>query len=653
MRVCDAMRALNYYVLPQMVLTLFLVALLWSFHARLRRQAFFWWWACAWTSFALFLVLAALRLQLPRDWTLARNGVALLMMLSGFLQIPLLVFGARSLQRPELPTRRWKFAWIGLAIAAGVGSFALSVLWRDQPLGSFALRNVIRMLGLAGALFFCAAVFFRRSRATRSWATGVTGGFCLLYGMDQSIYTVTLISRLASPDALIRRFLDPAVVVRSPFFLIDLVASCGICLGMVLLLLDEHQRAERALLESLTRGDEIAERNAALQAEIAERRRVERALRDAEARNSAMVRALPDLMFLTSSDGVFLDYHARDRRHLLVPPEEFLGRRVREVLPSDLANGLERCFGEALASDEPSSFEYSVPVNGETRFYEARIVRCDADKLLSVVRDITERTRAEDEARELRDELAHVGRVSVIGALTGSLAHEINQPLAAISINAAAALNIFAHAKPDVAELRQTMHDIIADSQRAGDVLHRLRTLLVRGTTEHALLDVKTLIEEVLRLVHGELVARRIGLEVSLDGDAPQVLGDRVQLQQVVLNLLINAFEAVRDLEVAERRVQLRTAQVGGDVVVSVEDHGSGLHDDQLGQIFEPFYTTKHDGMGLGLAICKAIVTAHGGTLTVERNSGRGLTASFRLAAARPSRKDESAPDSLEALRVM
>jgi C4-dicarboxylate-specific signal transduction histidine kinase len=236
----------------------------------------------------------------------------------------------------------------------------------------------------------------------------------------------------------------------------------------------------------------------------------------------------------------------------------------------------------------------------------------------------------------LRDALAHVGRVSMLGALTGSLAHEINQPLAAISVNAQAGLNLVASGQTDVHELREAMSDIIADSQRAGDVLHRLRDLLTKGTTEHAPLDLTTLIGELLLLVRGEIVAHRILLDVDLEECVPFVLGDRVQIQQVVLNLLLNAIEGVRELELAHRRVILRMRTIGSEVIVSVGDDGLGLSDDQLPQIFEPFYTTKAGGMGLGLAICRAIVMAHGGTLTAERNPNRGMTFSFRLYAAEP-----------------
>lgn len=647
------MKGLELFVFPQMVFTIFLVALLWALYARLRRQAFFWWWACGWTSFAVFLTLAALRMELPRDWTMLRQAVALLMMPAGFIQVPFLLFGAWSLSSPGQPTRQWVRTGLALAVGAGLLCFALSVLWRDLPLGSFTARNVARTLSLSAALLVCAAVFFRRWRATRSWAAGVTGGFCILYGINQSLYTVSLISYWAlDPDTLIRRLFDPMGLVQSQAFLVDLIASCGTCLGLVLMLVEEHQHAERALLESVSRGEEIALANATLRAEIVERLRIEEALREAEAHQRAILKALPDRMHLITTEGVLLDYHARSAG-FAASPDGISGRTFRDLLPAEVANGLERCCVEALLSDEAATFEYSVPDNGATRFYEARVVRCDRDQFLSIVRDITKRTRAENEARELRDALAHVGRVTMLGAMTGSLAHEINQPLAAIGINARAALNIVDNQTGDVVELRGAMRDIIADSKRAGDVLYRLRSLLVRGASDHAPLDVKALVEEVLRLVKGEMIARRIGIDVDVESAVPDVLGDRVQLQQVVLNLLINAFDAVRDMEPGDRRVRLRAGTTGGEVFVSVSDNGRALPDTAFEQMFEPFYTTKEGGMGLGLTICQMIVSAHGGTLTAARNPDRGMTLSFRLEPADAVAGIRPEPDAIEAPRFV
>ncbi len=367
--------------------------------------------------------------------------------------------------------------------------------------------------------------------------------------------------------------------------------------------------------------------------------------REVEATQRAILKALPDWVFLLDNDGVFLDFHARDRRHLLAPPEVFLGRNVREVLPPDLADGLIGCFEQARRSGDPAVYEYSVGIDGEPRFYEARVVQSDSDKLLSVVRDITERKRAELEAVALRDELAHLGRVTSLEALTGTLAHEINQPLTALIANADTGLRIIGQRSPDLAELGRTLNDIIAEGQRAGHVLKRVRSLLKKESARYEGVDLNQTIREVVRLVQGTAVGRRIQLDVDLAPAGRLVLGDRVQLQQVVLNLLLNAFDAVEDGDPDARRVTLRTSASDDRAVIAVIDRGAGLADADLSRMFEPFYTTKRDGMGLGLSICQAIVGAHGGALRAERNPDRGMTVLASFPAMSPD-------DLVGALRV-
>jgi PAS domain-containing protein len=163
------------------------------------------------------------------------------------------------------------------------------------------------------------------------------------------------------------------------------------------------------------------------------------ALKEVEARHRAILKAIPDWTFLQSRDGVYLECQVRDPRNLLMPPEKFVGRNMRDVLPPDLAARLADCFDEALKSDQPVTLNYSLWLRDELRFYEVRLVATDNDQILSLVRDMTEQKQAEYRARELQDELAHVGRVMALGTLTGSLAHEINQPLTAIMANARAA----------------------------------------------------------------------------------------------------------------------------------------------------------------------------------------------------------------------
>jgi PAS domain S-box-containing protein len=355
--------------------------------------------------------------------------------------------------------------------------------------------------------------------------------------------------------------------------------------------------------------------------------------RHVEARHRAILRALPDWMFLVSNEGVFLDCHVKDRTFLLAQPEAFIGRTVTEVLPPALADDLTRLFARVAGTDEPGTLEYFVPINGETRHYEARAVRCDHDKILSIVRDVTEVKQAEHQARELRQELAHIGRITTLAALTGSLAHEIRQPLTAIRTNAQAAQRFLAEI-PELTQLRHALSDIISDSQRAADVIQRVSVLLRKDTSLQAPVDLNAAVEEIAMVLRTDLLARRISLKVELQPGLPLVLGDRVQLQQVALNLLMNACDAVEDQADANRQIWLRTAWEGSQVTVSVTDHGGGLTDEQITRAFEPFYTTKSTGMGLGLPICEMIMHFHDGTLRIDRNPDRGMTSSFGLLAA-------------------
>jgi two-component system sensor kinase FixL len=210
--------------------------------------------------------------------------------------------------------------------------------------------------------------------------------------------------------------------------------------------------------------------------------------------------------------------------------------------------------------------------------------------------------------------------------------------------NAQAALRMMAAPQLDLAELRDTLSDIVSDDRRAGDVLRRLRALLTKEVPEAKPLDIKSTMEEILQLLHSDVLMRRIALEVDLAPDLPPVHGDRVQLQQVALNLLINAFEAVQDLDLERRRVLLQATRHEGHVVVSVVDEGPGVPEEQMARVFEPFYTTKPDGMGLGLPICQTIAASHGGVLVAAHNTTRGMTFSLRLPVAPTIPPETSAP---------
>jgi signal transduction histidine kinase len=356
-----------------------------------------------------------------------------------------------------------------------------------------------------------------------------------------------------------------------------------------------------------------------------EQQRAYQALRHSEARNQAILRAIPDWMFLTTPDGVFLDYHVRDTSKLFVPPAAFMGKNVRDVLPPSIAEPLSHAFRRAGASDAEEKIEYSLGADNAERFFEAYVVPCDDGKVLSMVKDVTDRKRAEMEADAHRRELAHLGRVAMLGELSGAIAHELSQPLAAVLSNAYAARYLLDRTPLDIGELRAAIDDVIKNDKRAGAVIDRLRAMLRKGgTAGPQRVDVNDVVSDVLDLARGELTSHRVNVQSALATTVPPVQGDRVQLQQVVLNLVLNACDAMHDTPAADRCLVLSTSALDGFVQMMVSDRGGGIPADQLEHVFEPFVTFRQQGLGLGLAISRSIVAAHGGSIRAENNPAGG-----------------------------
>lgn len=308
--------------------------------------------------------------------------------------------------------------------------------------------------------------------------------------------------------------------------------------------------------------------------------------------------------------------------------------------PDDRARVLDvrRDLHEGKTEQLSVEYRYVHPVAGQKWVHHmARVAARDAAgralRTYGVIRDITGRKRAEKETQELRDNLAHLARVNTLGALSGSLAHELNQPLGIILSNAQAAQDLLARDPPDLTEVQSILADIVAADRRAGNVIGRLREMLKRGEVSFRPLQLNEIIEEVLNLTNSDLIGRGITVVRDLAADLPPIAGDRVQLQQLVLNLLLNGADAMADNESGMRRLHFQTRADGNRVQFSVRDEGVGLPKDAE-RLFEPFYTTKPHGLGLGLSICQAIVCAHHGRLWAEPHPDGGAVFRFELPVA-------------------
>jgi PAS domain S-box-containing protein len=252
-------------------------------------------------------------------------------------------------------------------------------------------------------------------------------------------------------------------------------------------------------------------------------------------------------------------------------------------------------------------------------------------EFVGAVTDVTARKQAEVELHEAQTNLAHVTRVTALGEMAASIAHEVNQPLAAVVTNAAACLRWLDREPANLKEARGSLQSIINDGNRAGEVIQRVRAL-VNKTTDRKALHINEIVNEVMSLVQHELFSHRVALRLELAPALPPVLADRIQLQQVILNLVINGIEAMQPVKERPRELVIRTLQdEASHVLVTVSDVGVGVAAEHADQLFDAFFTTKSSGMGMGLSICRSIVNAHGGRLSASGNAGPGATFQFTL----------------------
>jgi two-component system sensor kinase FixL len=376
--------------------------------------------------------------------------------------------------------------------------------------------------------------------------------------------------------------------------------------------------------------------------DITVQKEAENNAQESEDRFLLMANSAPVLIWASGSDKLCTFFNR--------PWLEFTGRALEEELgngwtqdvhPDDLAACL-KAYTAAFDARSPFTIEYRLRRHdGEYRWIiDHGVPRYDPHAnfagYIGSCMDVTDRRNAEADAHLARQELVHMNRASTLGELAGSLAHELNQPLSAILSNAQAAQRFLTSHPADLGEVREILQDIVNQDRRAGEVISRMRSMLQKREPQRVAVDLNEVVAEVLRLMHSEFVVRNVVVESYLAPDRPFVKGDRIELQQVLVNLIVNACEAMNANHAsAFRKLTIRVDPADpGAVQVSLTDNGPGFAREMLEQAFEPFCTTKNLGLGLGLAICRSIVSAHGGRIWVDRASQPGATIRFTVPVA-------------------
>jgi PAS domain S-box-containing protein len=370
--------------------------------------------------------------------------------------------------------------------------------------------------------------------------------------------------------------------------------------------------------------------------DIEERKRAEAQLRESEEQWRDVFENNPTMYFIVDAAGTVVAVNPFGA--------EQLGNNVNELVGQPVLGVFYDSDREAVQRNVAACLEQL----GSAKNWEARMVRKDGKVLwvretakavprvngpivLVACEDITEQKRAEEALRQAQVDLAHVSRVTTMGELTASLAHEVNQPIAAAVTNANTCMRWLAADTPNLEEARAAAMRIVKDGIRAGEIISRIRLLFKKGTPERELVDVNEVIREMIVLLRGEAMRYSMVVRTELAEDSPQVLGDRVQLQQVLMNLIMNSIDAMKDVEGTRELIINSLRAENGQFQVSVSDTGVGLPPQQADQIFNAFFTTKPHGTGMGLRISRSIIESHGGRLWAADNSPRGASFYFTL----------------------
>jgi len=379
--------------------------------------------------------------------------------------------------------------------------------------------------------------------------------------------------------------------------------------------------------------------------DITERKHAEAALRASEVQYKEVFDNISVCVFLldVTSEGRFkiAGFNPAEEKAVGLSNADVSGRFVEDVFTEELTQKVTANYRRCLEAGAPIQYDDELNLPGGRRYFHSNLfpMRNAAGRIQRIVGvciDDTERKQAEDAARQSLNEIAHLDRFAAVGELAASLAHELNQPLAAILLNSQAASRFLSARPPDLARVRACLEDIAADDERAGEVIQRLRGLLKKGESQTSLVYLNEVVKYALRLLANDALLRQVSVKFEPLSSLPPVLGDRMQLYQVILNLVKNALDAAAGRLPGDRWVLVRTVEAdGGGIELTVADSGTGIAGSDLARVFEPFFTTKPDGLGMGLAISKSIVQAHRGRIWAENRPGSGAIFRCVLPVAR------------------
>jgi PAS domain S-box-containing protein len=386
--------------------------------------------------------------------------------------------------------------------------------------------------------------------------------------------------------------------------------------------------------------DEHRDQGVSFVLDLTERKRAEQALQESERNLRSAIDGIPGFVAVLAPNGEVEAVNRQIVEYFGLPLEELRNWGTNGMVhPEDLPHAAE-VVATSIASGTPHQLEQRLRrFDGEYRWFESRTVplRDDSGHIARwyiLLTDIDDRTRALARLQKMESDFAHMNRVSLMGELAASLSHEITQPVASARNNARAAQNFLNMQPPDLGEVREALSSVVGDADRAGEIIDRIREQIKKAPPRKERFDLNAAIDEVILLARSVTNRNGVSVQTRLVNGLFSVEGDRVQLQQVLLNLILNAVEAMGSVESGARELLISTEHDHTGVLVTVRDSGPGIDLAHIEQIFEAFYTTKPSGTGMGLSICRSIIDAHGGKLWVEANDPRGAVFRFILPGA-------------------